>query len=412
MKLALKNNNSLHFFYATIIFFCFLVSGFGQSKKQLQLETKRQNILKEIKEINSLLSDNKSEKSSILSNIEEVDLKINVRKKLIQINNKQANLLTKEINENQIKIKTLEDDLILKKKNYADMVVKSYKNKSTDSKLMFLFSSESFQQAYKRYNYMKQYKLYQKKQADTIALKTEKLALLNEDLLLKKENKIQLIKENKEAQQTLQIEKNKQEELIAELRKDESKFKKEIAEKQKENDDIDRQIEKLIKEAIAKANKKNKTKKSSKGFALTPEAKALANNFTANKGKLPWPVKNGRVIEKFGTSRHPTLPNITRHSSGVKIITNKNSNINAVFDGTISEIQKIKGGNIAVFVIHGNYRTIYQNLKNLYVKKGEKIKTGSPIGKVAVNSEGKSVFRFLIFKDNKKQNPADWILKM
>ena len=408
----MKSNNTLYFLHTVLLFLCLTVTSFGQSKKQLQLENKRQNILKEIKEINSLLSNNTSEKTSLLTKIEDVDLKISIRKKLIQINNQQANLLTKEIKENEIQIKTLDKELSIKKKNYADMVVKSYKNKSTDSKLMFLMSSESFQQAYKRYNYMKQYQRYQKNQADTIVSKTEKLAILNESLILKKEDKIQLINDNKKAQQTLQNQKEQQKELIADLKKDESKYKKEIAQKQKENNKIDKQIERLIKEAIARANKKNKTKKTSKGFALTPEAKALANSFTHNKGKLPWPVKTGKVILKFGTSRHPTLPNITRHSSGVKIITSPNSNVKAVFDGTVSEIQKIKGGNIAVFILHGNYRTIYQNLKSLYVKKGEKIKTGSPIGKVAENSEGKSVFKFLIFKDETKQNPANWIYKM
>jgi hypothetical protein len=168
---------------------------FGQSKKQRQLETKRQNILKECTKINSLLSSNKSEKTSVLTKIEDVDLKIKIREKLIQVNNQQANLLTREIKENGTKIAILGDDLAAKKKNYADMVVKSYKNKATNSKLMFLLSSDNFQQAYKRYNYMKQYQAYQKNQADSIVSKTEKLALLNEALILKKENKIQIIKE-------------------------------------------------------------------------------------------------------------------------------------------------------------------------------------------------------------------------
>ena len=385
---------------------------FGQSKKQRQLENKRQNILKEITEINSLLSNNKSEATSLLTKIEDVNLKISVRKKLIQITNQQANLLTREIKENSTKIETLETDLALRKKDYAAMVVKSYKNKATQSKLMFLLSSDNFQQAYKRYNYMKQYKRYQKNQADSIVSKTEKLVDLNESLLLKKEDKIRLITENKKVQQTLQKEKDSQKTLIAVLRKDESKYKKEIAAKQKESDKIDRQVEKLIRDAIARSNKKAGKKKSSKSFALTPEAKALGNSFAANKGKLPWPVKTGRVIEKFGTSRHPTLPNITRNSSGVKIITTKNSDIKAVFNGTISEIQKIKGGNKAVFINHGNYLTVYQNLKSLYVKKGDKVNTKSLLGKVAVNSEGKSIFRFFLYKDHSKQNPAHWIYKM
>ena len=389
-----------------------ITTTFGQSKKQRQLETQRQNILKEITEINTLLSDNKSEATSLLTKIEDVNLKINVRKKLIQITNQQANLLTREIKENSGKIKTLETDLTLRKKDYAAMVVKSYKNKATQSKLMFLLSSDNFQQAYKRYNYMKQYKRYQKNQADSIVSKTEKLVLLNESLLLKKEDKVRLINDNKKVQQTLQKEKNSQKYLITELRKDESKYKKEIAAKQKASDKIDRKIEKLIKDAIARSNKKAGKKKSSKGFALTPEAKALANSFTANKGKLPWPVKTGKVILKFGKQRHPTIGGIYTNSSGVKIITTKNSDVKAVFNGTIYQIQKIKGSNHAVYIKHGNYLTVYSNLKNLNVKKGDKVQTNSPIGKVATNSEGKSTLRFFIYKDTSKQNPANWIYKM
>lgn len=408
----MKSNHIPHFLYTVLLSLCMITTTFGQSKKQRQLETQRQNILKEITEINTLLSDNKSEATSLLTKIEDVNLKINVRKKLIQITNQQANLLTREIKENSGKIKTLETDLTLRKKDYAAMVVKSYKNKATQSKLMFLLSSDNFQQAYKRYNYMKQYKRYQKNQADSIVSKTEKLVLLNESLLLKKEDKVRLINDNKKVQQTLQKEKNSQKYLITELRKDESKYKKEIAAKQKASDKIDRKIEKLIKDAIARSNKKAGKKKSSKGFALTPEAKALANSFTANKGKLPWPVKTGKVILKFGKQRHPTIGGIYTNSSGVKIITTKNSDVKAVFNGTIYQIQKIKGSNHAVYIKHGNYLTVYSNLKNLNVKKGDKVQTNSPIGKVATNSEGKSTLRFFIYKDTSKQNPANWIYKM
>jgi len=389
-----------------------LTVAFGQSKKQRQLETKRQAILKEITEINTLLSDNKSETSSLLSEIEDLNLKIKVRKNLIQITNQQANLLTREIKENIQKIENLEADLTLRKKDYAAMVVKSYKNKATQSKLMFLLSSDNFQQAYKRYNYMKQYKRYQKNQADSIVSKTEKLVVLNESLLLKKEDKIQLITENKEVQQTLQKEKNKQKELIKTLKKDESKYKKAIAKKQKESNRIDRKIEKLIKDAIAKANKKAGKKSTSKGFALTPETKILAANFASNKGKLPWPVKTGRVVQKFGKQPHATVPGIYTQSSGVKIITTKNSDVNSIFEGTVYQIQKIKGSNQAVYIKHGNYLSVYSNLKILFIKKGDKVNRNTPIGKVATNSEGKSILRFFLYKNSHKQNPAHWIYKM
>jgi len=408
----LKSNRTTQFTILFLLTFFALTCSFGQSKKQQQLESKRQAILKEITEINSLLSDNKSETTSLLTKIEDVNLKIKVRKKLIQINNQQANLLTREIKDNRQKIDALEDDLAMRKKDYAAMVVKSYKNKATQSKLMFLLSADNFQQAYKRYNYMKQYKRYQKNQADSIVSKTEKLVVLNESLLLKKDNKVKLISENKKVQQALQKEKNSQKELIATLKKDESKYKKEIARKQKESNKIDRQIEKVIRDAIARSNKKAGKKSSSKTFALTPEAKALANSFTANKGKLPWPVKTGRVVLKFGKQPHKTVGGIYTNCSGVKIITTKDSDVKAVFDGTVYQIQKIKGSNPAVYIRHGNYLTIYSNLKNIYVKKGDKVTTNTPIGKIGANIEGKNILSFFVFKDGNKLNPAQWIFKM
>ena len=408
----MKSNRITHFISLFLLTLFAVTCTFGQSKKQQQLESKRQAILKEITEINSLLSDNKSEKTSLLTKIEDVNLKIKFRKKLIQITNQQANLLTREIKDNSQKIDLLEADLTVRKKDYAAMVVKSYKNKATQSKLMFLLSAENFQQAYKRYNYMKQYKRYQKNQADSIVSKTEKLVVLNESLLLKKDDKVRLISENKKVQQTLQKEKNSQKELIATLKKDESKYRKAIAEKEKENNRIDRQIEKLIRDAIARSNKKAGKKSSSKTFALTPEAKKLAANFTANKGKLGWPVKTGKVTQKFGVTKHPTLPGINRRCSGVKIATSKNSIARAVFNGIVSEVQVIKGGNKVVHVRHGDYLTIYSNLINVTLKKGDKVSTNTPIGKVATNSEGKTIIKFLLYKNSSKLNPAHWVYKM
>lgn len=397
----------------TLLFAVFFASGsFSQSKKQKQLENKRLSILKEIREINTLLSSNKSESTSLLTKIEDVNLKIKVRQNLIQVTNQQANLLTREIKTNTKSIADLETELSVLKKSYAQMVVKSYKGKSKQSKLMFLFSSDNFLQAYKRYNYMKQYKAYQKKQADSIVSKTEKLQLLNEQLLVQKADKERLIEENKKAQKDLRIEKSKQQSLIADLKKDQVKYKAAIAKKQRESDKLERQIEKMIREAIARSNKKAGKKASTKTFALTPEAKALAASFSANKGKLPWPVKTGRVTKKFGKQPYPGLPGIYTNSSGVEITTTKNSEAKATFKGTVSEIQVIKGGSQGVYIKHGNYITLYYNLKSIYVKKGDQVNTNDPIGKIATNKDGKTVLKFYLFKNNTKLNPASWIYKM
>ncbi|MFD0964432.1 murein hydrolase activator EnvC family protein [Pseudofulvibacter geojedonensis] len=376
------------------------------------MESKRQNLLKEIREINHLIKNNKAESASLLSKIDDVNLKIRVRRNLIQITNQQANLLTREINSNKKNIENLETELDLLKKNYADMVVRSYKSKSKQSKLMFLLSSENFLQAYKRYNYMKQYKSFQKKQADSIVSKTEQLHALNATLQIQKQNKEALIAENRTAQVALQKEKNQQQLLVKDLKKDEAKYRKSIAKKQKESDRIEAQIEKMIRDAIAKANKKSGTKKSIKTFTLTAEAKALAKNFSNNKGKLPWPTKRGVLTKKPGKQRHSAVKGVYTTSKGIEITTSKDSDARAVFNGEVFVIQKVKGANKAVYIRHGNYITVYHNLKEIYVKKGDIVQTKDPVGKIATNSENKTILKFYLFKDSANQNPTHWIYKM
>ena len=385
---------------------------FGQSKKQRQLEAQRQEILKEIKEINSLLSSVKKEKSSALTQIEDVNLKIKVNQNLIRITNQQANLLTREIKQNNKTIVVLKADLNARKKDYANVVVNSYKNNAKRSKLMFLLSSNDFLQAYKRYNYMKQYKSFQKKLVDSIVSKTEKLHVINASLLVQKADKDKLVLENKRAKKLLQLEKDKQKSLIESIKKDQDKYVKIIAKKEKESKKIDARIDKLISEAIANSNKKAGKKKGTKTFALTAEAKKLAASFSANKGKLPWPTLKGRVTKRFGKSPHPTLPGIKQYCSGVEITTPLNSKVRSVFTGTVAAILKVRGGGQGVLIKHGNYITVYSNLKEVFVKKGDKVSTKQDIGVVITNIDGKNVLKFIIAKNNTKLDPVKWVFKM
>ncbi len=399
------------------LFFFFLGSNFAfaQPSKQKQLEEKRQLILKQIKKINSLLFKTKKEEKNVLSQVEDLDTRIDAMERLIKITNQQANLLTRKINDNQSKITLLRKELKQLKEDYASMIVKSYKNKSQQSRIMFLLSSEDFLQAYKRFQYMKQYTKYRKKQGIEIQEKTEELQQLNTRLAGQKKEKQKLINENRTAKANLLKEKQQQKEMIASLRKNENKYAKQIRAKQREAAKIDKQIDALIAAAIAASNKKSGKSGNTKStsFALTAEAKALATNFTNNKGKLPWPLKTGVVVKRFGTTRHPQLPNVTTYCSGVEIATDKNAQARAVFDGEVMQIQKLKGANKAVFIQHGNYITVYSNLTGVTVQKGDKIKTKQVLGNVVTNPlTHKTILKFLIYKNATKLNPADWIYRM
>ncbi len=389
----------------------------AQTKKQQELEARRQAILQEIQQINNLLFKTQGEKKSVLAEVEDLDQRIASRQNLIRVTNQQANLLTREINSNLTNIDQLRTELTTLREDYASMINKSYKSKSDQSRIMFLFSSENFLQAYKRIQYMKQYTKHRKKQGESIKAKTIELQALNESLIQQKKDKDALIAENRIAKKKLDEEKQNQVALVASLKKDEGKFATQIRTKQKEANRIDREIDKIIKEAILASNKKAGTtttvKKSGETFALTAEAKALAKNFTSNKGKLPWPIEKGVVVKRFGTTRHPQLANISTYCSGVEIATEKNSIARSVFDGEVLKIQKIKGANNAIYIQHGNYITIYQNIVDIKVKKGDKVRTKQQIGTVFTNSgTGKTILKFLVYQNNKKMNPSDWVYRM
>tara|TARA_B100000809_G_scaffold257721_1_gene299812 strand:+ start:26748 stop:27983 length:1236 start_codon:yes stop_codon:yes gene_type:complete len=403
------------FLFLSIFYFN---SGVAQVNKQKELEEKRQAILNEIKQINSLLFATQKEEKSVLTQVEDLNSKITARQNLIRVTNQQANYLSREVNNNRTKINLLETELRDLKEDYASMIVKSYKSKSQHSRIMFLLSSEDFLQAYKRLQYMKQYAKHRKLQGETIKKKSVVLEELNQGLIEDKKKKQILIDENKLAKTKLSKELEDQSQLVLALKKDENKFARQIQKKQKEANKIDKEIEKLIRDAIVASNKKNAKKSgtkviASKTLALTPEAKLIAADFTKNKGKLPWPVKNGVVVKRFGNTRHPQLPNVTTYCSGVEITTEKNAKARAVFNGEVMEIQKIKGAAKAVFIQHGDYITVYQNMTNVSVKKGEKVVTKQEIGSVATKaSSGKSVLKFLVYQNDKKMNPASWIYKL
>ncbi len=388
----------------------------SQSKKQQELETKRQEILQVIKQINSLLFKTRGEKKSVLTEVADLGQRINATESLIRVTNQQANLLTREINNNLNSIEVLREELKSLKEDYAKMIRKSYKSKSQQSRIMFLLSSADFLQAYKRLQYMKQYAKHRKKQGESIKDKTVELQVLNTGLIEQKNKKQLLIDENRLTRVKLSKQKKDQEGLIASLRKDEGKFASQIRTKQKEADALDREIEAIIKAAIVESNKKagtTVTTKSAEIFALTAESKALAANFTTNKGKLPWPVKKGVVVRRYGKRQHPQLPNITTFSSGVEIATEKNAKARAVFEGVVFKIQKSKQETMAVYIRHGSYITVYYNLTSLLVKNGDEVSTKQEIGTIFTNGlSGKTVLKFLIYQNNTRMNPADWLFKM
>lgn len=393
----------------------FLICGCSTLHAQDKREELEQQILElkqEIKQIDKLRNSNKAKEKSVLTEVQELNQQIKSTQNLIRVTNQQANLLTREINTNEKKIAALGKELKLLKEDYAQMIKKSYRSKSQQSRIMFILSSNNFLQAYKRLQYMKQYAKHRKSQGEEIKQRTKDLEDLNNSLAEKKKAKEKLIAENRKTQQQLEEDKKEQQSLMAEIRAKEGQFAKQINKKQQEINKIDKEIDRLIKEAIARSNKESGSADRDV-FELTPEAKVLAANFASNKGKLPWPVKKGMVTTRFGTQPHPVIKSITINSNGVRIETESGSKARAIFDGVVSEVQVVKGANKAVMVRHGDYLSIYNNLGTIEVKRGDKISRGQNLGTIATSaSSGKTVLYFLMYKNMEKLNPEHWIYKM
>ncbi len=394
------------FFLFTIASLLHVAPSWAQTRKEL--EASRKKIKKDIERVNRLLFDTQKKGKNALEDLKDISQKIAVRTNYINSINKESSLLLKEITHNEKELEQLNKRLVTLKEDYAEMIFKSYKSKSKQSQLLFLMSSQSFQQAYKRLQYMKQYTKFRKKQGELIVEESLKINALKDSLVYKKQAKDTLLKTEELEKQKVEADKKDKEKLVKQINRRASKYKREIRAKQKEERRIANKIDAIIKAAIVKSN----NNKSSKGFALTPEAKALAKRFEQNKGKLPWPVSNGLVVRRFGTQKHPTISGITISSSGLHIATNKGTYAQSVFNGKVLAVQLLSGGKKAVLIQHGNYITTYNNLESLTVKKGDLVSTGQTLGKIFTNKiNGKTILIFVIHKETRRQNPSRWLLK-
>ena len=374
--------------------------------RQKKLEAQKISLKKEISQINILIADSKKRSKNLAGDLEDLQLKISVRDKLININNSQLNNLTTIIKNQNERIADLEIDLVNLRSEYEKIIFNSYKKRSTQMKLMYLFASENVNQAFNRFQYFKQYSKYRKKQADRIVQVQIEIEDTVDSLVIRKNQKQRIIEENQAIKQSLSKEKKQQDDLYDNLMRNQKNYAVQINEKEKQAKLIDNEIQKLIRLAIAESNKN----KNSTNFALTPEGRIVSSNFQANRGRLPWPVKEGVIVRRFGTQPHPVVRTTTINSNGISIATSPNSIAYSVFDGEVLSVYGFSGGNPGVLVRHGKYISNYQNLSSIFVKKGDKINANDEIGIVFTNeSSGKTILKFNIFNELKPENPTIWL---
>ncbi len=411
----------------TLLFICLTSLAWSQHTQE-ELEQRKAKIQQEIEEKQKMLDEVKGKEKSVVKLLTLQKEKIGLKEKLINTTEKQTKLLSNDMYINQVQINKLKKDLVILKEDYAAMIVKSYKSRSQQSRVMFLLSSESFLQAYKRLQYMKQYSSYRRMQGDEIKDKTAKLADYNLKLSGQKTEKVKLITEQENQKQDLEKEKQEQEKIANSLKKDKKQIAAEIKKKQQETKKIDAQIQKLIRDAIAEANKKaaaakvkanpktttvaeTKRIEESTKIVLTPEGQLISNNFKANKGRLPWPVEKGVITLGYGDQPHPVYKTLMIHNSGVEITTETGANARAVFGGEVTKVIVISPLNKAVCVQHGDYFTVYQNLSSVSVNAGDRVSTKQSLGKIRTNAEGKTILKFLISQNTTYANPTMWLNK-
>lgn len=406
--------------FLKIAFFFFITTlCFAQPSEQQKLEERKAQILKEISENKSRLEAEKKKEKSVLSQISQQKQLIQLRQKLLNTTAKQTRILSDEIYLTQLEMNKLNRELKVLKEDYKKMIVKSYKSRNEQSRIMFILSSENFLQAYKRIQYMKQYAGFRKMQGEEIKEKQNKLVQAEKRLSESKKEKEVVLAQTEKEKQELEKEKQEQERLVKLIQKDKKKISAEISKKQKEAKDIDAKIKKLIAAEIAAANKRNAEKSGTTApktgttaaskFVLTADGKVASDNFKANKGKLPWPVAKGYVSLKHGDQPHPIHKNLTIHNSGVEISTEPGSSARAVFGGEVLQVQVISANNKAVYIQHGDFITVYLNLSSVSVSKGQKVSIKQNIGKIHTDSSGKAVIKFLVLQNTTTLNPETWL---
>lgn len=375
---------------------------YGQKSNELRKE--REKIKEEIMLIELLIDETKAKKQESTTKLKIINRKINLTESYIKNIENQIIELDKEIDENIKLIISLEKDLDNIKREYARLIYNTYKNRKGENFLLYVLSSGSFNQAYKRIKYMQLYTDYKRRQVDLIIAFEKVIRKKNKELIIHKKNREIIVKEREKELLNIVAEKRNSKQLVNALTRRERELMNEVEEKRSIALKLEREIEKMIAEEKRKLNARSIYE------TLTPDEKILSNTFERNKGKLPWPTNKGIITGRFGVQQHPVLKNVRIRNDGIFISTIENEIARAIFNGEVSKVFSLPGSNFAVIIRHGNYFTLYHNLDEVYVKEGDKISTKQRIGRVFTDREkNETVLQFQVWREMEKSDPEAWL---
>ena len=397
--------------FLPLLCFLFLLTGIvpvlaQKTKSQLQKE-KQQNIEK-IKETEKILNETGQQKQNSLGELSALNQRITQQESLINSIKGEIHLLDSDINENNQIIQALEEDLGKLKEEYASMLFSAQKASGKTNKLTFLFSSRSFDQLVMRMKYMEQYGKSRQEQVDAINDTENNLKEQVRQTELIKSQKSSLLHEELSENTQLSSLKQKQRSVVRSLEKEEKRLKKDLEETKKSVAELDKLINDIIREEMARAAREAAAAKAANSAVAVESLSALSSSFEENRTKFPWPA-SGFVSQKFGRQNHPVLKGIVLQNDGINIQTQQGEKVKSIFEGEVRAVAIFPAIGSSVIISHGEYFTVYSGLKDVYVKKGQKVLTNQDIGQVSVNGEGISELRFQIRKNTVALNPQAWL---
>ncbi|MBU2650259.1 MAG: peptidoglycan DD-metalloendopeptidase family protein [Bacteroidetes bacterium] len=415
MNCGLPKHSKLKiFFLSGFILITFLLS--GQTRDRKKLEQEKTQIEEEIRYNNELLDETRQTRKTSLNELVLLEKQVGKREQLITAINKEIRYYEQKINSNNDSIRKLTSTLEQLKEEYARMIYYAYKNRNVYNRLMFIFSSEDFNQAYRRLKYFQQYGSHRKTQAELIKKTQHDLELKTQEMEDQKRQKEQLLAEQESEMQKLAQEKDQKSKTVNLLSKREKELKEQLKAKEKAAANLQKAITEIIAEEIRLAEEKAKREANMttrESMSLTPAELELSNDFAQNRGRLPWPTEKGVVSSSFGEHDHPVLKRVKVNNNGIDIVTSTGSKARAVFSGTVTRVISIPSYHNGVIIRHGEYLSVYLNLDQVFVSKGQTVQTLQELGTIHHNQEeGKTELHFELWKSKTLMDPMHWLLKL